>query len=216
MDANSIYHFGGNEGVSALRTDNYKPKTDVGVKQKKTLCVNFFAGQGAGKSTIATTTQGMLKMHNVNSEYTAEHAKDLAWEGRLSLKLNQMHLFAEQHNRQFRLNGQVDCIITDSPLPLCSVYQQPFDSLFHAMVMREFKKYENINFYIKRVKPYNPAGRLGDLKRGEDIDEKTMIMLDNEQIPYVVVNGDWCGANTVLKNVLERLNIKQLYETCRI
>lgn len=192
--------------------DEYSPKTEIGKNQKKTLCLNFFAGEGAGKSTVATTCQGHFKMHNVNSEYTAEHAKDLAWEGRLSLKINQLNLFAEQHNRQFRLNGKVDIIITDSPLPLCSVYLDPPDSLFHALVMREFKQYENINFYIKRVKPYNPAGRSGDPNRGKEIDEKTLNMLNNEQIPYTIINGDWEGANTVIKTVLKRLNVKPLYK----
>ena len=202
--------------MKKVRTDNYKPKTDMGVKALKTLCINFFAGQGAGKSTIATILQGFLKMHNVNSEYTAEYAKDMAWEGRLALKRNDVHMFSEQHNRQFRLNGQVDCIISDSPLLLSSVYRDPPDTLLNAFVMQEFKKYENVNFYVKRVKPYNPAGRLGDLKRGEEIDEKTLNMLKNEQVPFTIINGDWQGANKVIEIVLDKLNMKETYKINKI
>ena len=102
------------------RSENYRPKTEAG-KQGKTICVNLFAGAGARKSTIACTVHGILKMHGITSEYTGEYAKDLAWEGRLGLRLNQVHIFGEQHDRQFRLGGQVDCIISDSPLLLSSV-----------------------------------------------------------------------------------------------
>jgi len=125
----------------------------------KTHCINFFSGPGAGKSTIATLIHGFLKMHNINSEYTAEFAKDMAWEDRLKLRRNDIQIFAEQHQRQFRLNGKVDVIISDSPLLLSSVYKKPFDNLLHALVMQEFKKYNNINFYIQRVKPYIKSGR---------------------------------------------------------
>lgn len=198
------------------RNENYEPKTETAKSLKKTICINFFAGAGAGKSTMSTSVHGLLKMHNINSEYTAEHAKDLAWEGRLALRRNDVHIFAEQHNRQFRLDGQVDCIISDSPLLLSSVYRDPPDTLLHAFVLQEFKKYENVNFYVKRLKPYNPLGRQGDKKHAELIDEKTINMLRNEQIEFTIVDGNWEGANKVLETVLQRLNIKQQYKICKI
>ena len=193
------------------RSKNYSPQTKVGQDAKKTICINFFAGAGAGKSTIATLIHALLKMHGITSEYTAEFAKDLAWEGRLELKVNDVHLFGEQHNRQFRLNGQVDCIISDSPLLLSSVYRSN-DTLLHALVLQEFKKYENVNFYVKRKKPFIPKGRKGTKLDATKIDRKTIQMLDNEQIPYTVVEGTWEGANQVLEFVLKRLNIKQKYK----
>lgn len=187
----------------------------MGKDNGKTICINFFAGAGAGKSTIATLIHAMIKMHGITSEYTAEYAKDLAWEGRLELKINDVHLFGEQHNRQFRLNGQVDCIISDSPLLLSSVYRSN-DTLLHALVLQEFKKYDNLNFYVKRIKPFIQKGRKGTKLDASRIDKKTIKMLENEQIPYTVVEGSWEGANKVLDIVLQRLNTKKKYKISKL
>lgn len=183
---------------------------------KKTDIVNLYAGAGAGKSTTAVSVQGLLKMHGVNSEYTAEYAKDRAWEKTLAVKRNDLHMFAEQHQRQFRLDGEVDIIISDSPLLLSSVYRNPPDSLLHALVLQEMKKYHNINFYIKRVKPFNPKGRLGGLKDAEKIDDLVLNMLEYEQIPFKTVNGNNDGVNEITGDILQRLNIKQKYKICKI
>ncbi len=196
------------------RSENYRPKTQVG-EQGKTICVNFFAGAGAGKSTMATTVHSLLKMHNINSDYTAEYAKDLAWEGRLGLKLNDIKIFAEQHNRQFRLNSQVDCIISDSPLLLSAIYRRPTDPLLNALVLQEFKKYDNMNFFIERVKPYIHKGRRENAVGASIIDVKTLDMLKNEQIPFETIEGTWEGANHVLELVLKKLNVRQLYKVCK-
>ena len=196
--------------MSKYKNPNYNPKTKVGTDNKKTICVNFFAGAGAGKSTVASIVHGFCKMHNVTSEYTAEYAKDMAWEGRLDLKINDVHIFGEQHNRQFRLNGQVDCIISDSPLLLSSVYRTS-DTLLHAFVLQEFKKYENLNFFVKRTKPFIKKGRQGGLSYATSIDQKIINMLDNEQIPYTTITGDLEGVNKAISIVLKRLNVTQKY-----
>lgn len=196
------------------RSENYRPKTAVG-EQGKTICVNFFAGAGAGKTTMALTVHSLLKMHNINSEYTAEYAKDLAWEGRLALKLNDIKIFSEQHNRQFRLNGQVDCIISDSPLLLSIVYRSPADTLLKALVLQEFKRYDNLNFFVERMKPYIQKGRRENAEGASRVDIKTLKMLENEQVPYEIVKGTWEGSNHVLELILKKLEVKQLYEVCR-
>ena len=195
------------------RSENYRPKTEAG-KQGKTICVNFFAGVGARKSTIACTVHGILKMHGITSEYTGEHAKDLAWERRLGLRLNQVHIFGEQHNRQFRLDGQVDCIISDSPLLLSSVYRTS-DSLMDALLMQEFNKYENINFYVNRGKAYIKKGRRETRIQATKIDEKIINFLDYKQIPYTKIEGTADGINQVLETILKRLNVTQKYKVCR-
>jgi len=83
-----------------------------------TICVNLFAGAGAGKSTCASGVFSLLKHHNVNAELITEYAKDLVWEGRLHLNRNDIEIFTEQLKRQHRLAGKVDVMVTDSPLVL--------------------------------------------------------------------------------------------------
>lgn len=198
--------------VDKVRTKNpnYIPQYWKG---EKTLCVNFLAGAGAGKSTIAVLLHGFLKMHGVTSEYTAEYAKDLAFEGRLELAIDDLKLFGEQQHRQFRLRGKVDAIISDSPILLSSIYRTN-DNLLDALVMQEFNKYENLNFYVVRKKRYIKAGRKETKEEATKIDTRTRKFLDDKQIPYTVVEGTWEGANQVLKIVLEKLNITQKYKIC--
>lgn len=200
--------------VDKKRTDNpnYIPQYWTG---EKPLVVNFYAGAGAGKSTIAVTGHGFSKMHGITSEYTGEEAKDLAFEGRLELDIDDIQLFAEQRHRQWRLGGKVDVIFSDSPLLLSSIYRSD-DTLLDALVLQEFNKYENMNFYVVRKKRYVKAGRRETKEEATKIDDKTRKFLDNHHIPYTVIEGTPEGANTVLEMVLKKLNVKQLYRIQRI
>ena len=50
-----------------------------------TLVVNFFAGPGAGKSSMAAGLFAELKFRGVNCELATEYAKDKVWEGSLGV-----------------------------------------------------------------------------------------------------------------------------------
>ncbi len=179
--------------------------------KRQTILVNLFAGAGAGKSTCASGVFTLLKHHNVNAELITEYAKDLVWEGRLHLNRNDMEIFSEQLRRQHRLRGKVDVMVTDSPILLSSIYIEPFDELFHATVMREFKKYNNMNYYIKRVKPYMKIGRAETKNGAKKIDDKVIEYLDREQIIYEKRLGDWATVNHITGLILGKLGIKQQY-----
>ena len=176
-----------------------------------TICVNLFAGAGAGKSTCASGVFSLLKHHNVNAELITEYAKDLVWEGRLHLNRSDIEIFTEQLKRQHRLKGKVDVMITDSPILLSSIYVQPFDELFHATVMREFKKYNNLNFFIERVKPYMKIGRAETKNGAKAIDNRVVEFLDNEQLTYEKRLGDNETVNYITGLILGKLGIKQTY-----
>ena len=152
-----------------------------------------------------------MKHHNVNAELITEYAKDLVWEGRLHLNRNDIEIFTEQLKRQFRLHGKVDVMITDSPILLSSVYVQPFDELFHATVMREFKKYNNLNFFIERVKPYMKIGRMETKNGAKAIDDRIVEFLDREQLIYEKRLGDNETINYITGLILKKLGIKQQY-----
>ena len=126
------------------------------------LVVNLFGAPGSGKSTGAAMLFSRLKLLGYNAELVTEFAKDLAWEGRKETFSNEVYLFAKQHHRLFRLNGKVDVAITDRPLILTRVYNNLYgfnSPELDALATAEFKKYDNLNFLVRRAKPYNPAGR---------------------------------------------------------
>lgn len=174
-----------------------------------TYCLNFFAGPGSGKSSIATGVFSLLKHHDVNCEFTGEYAKTLAWDGRLNMKVNSLKIFAEQHHRQFILDGKVDVIITDSPLLLSSAYIKPFDELFHAMVAREFKKYDNINYFILREKAFIQKGRKENEEEANKLDNDIFSLLEREQIKFKVVDGNYNAINDIVEEMLDRLGKRQ-------
>lgn len=127
-----------------------------------TKIINFFGGPGSGKSTTASGVFFGMKVtaqHPV--EIVTEFAKELVYEGSQGSLKNQQLVTSEQDRRQRRLVGQVDYVITDSPLLLGCVYgegvwaQKEMQEQWHRL----FHSYQNISIYIDRVKPYQPYGR---------------------------------------------------------
>jgi broad-specificity NMP kinase len=89
---------------------------------KNTLIVNFFGGPGTGKSTFASGVFSKLKHLNYNVEYVQEFAKKLTWEKNNLALDNQFYVSGTQSYFQNMLIGQVDAVITDSPLLIGLLY----------------------------------------------------------------------------------------------
>lgn len=173
-----------------------------------TLVVNLLGGPGTGKSTTAAGTFAELKLAGVNAELVTEYAKDIVW-GRLTVVLeDQLYVFAKQHRRIHRLQGQVDVIVTDCPLFLSAYYGSAESEAFKTLVLEKFYAYENLNVFLQRTKPYNPAGRLQSEEKANDIDRVLRDMLDEEEIDYVAVPADRNAAHKVSRIVLDTLRIE--------
>jgi len=163
-----------------------------------TRVINFLAGPGAGKSTTATGVFSGLKRLGRLAEYVSEFAKDCAWEETEKMLENQLHVFAEQHRRQFRLIDKVDFIVTDSPLLLSSIYYDYhrsklpkskqgspwFADSFHSLVKSTFLGFENEIYYINRDKPYVRVGRSQSEEEARQLDEAVRFYLEKNDIYY--------------------------------
>lgn len=132
------------------------------ISRSKMICVNFFSGPGAGKSTLAAYVFAKLKMMGVNCELVTEFAKDKVWEKNNEALSNQIYIFAKQYYRITRCAEKVDVVITDSPLFLSPFYNKDpdIDEPLKQLVFNITAKYDNLNYFIHRVKKYNPVGRL--------------------------------------------------------
>lgn len=91
---------------------------------KKVCSINLFGPPGAGKSTLAAIVFAKLKMMGINCELVTEFAKDKVWERNNEALSNQIYIFAKQYYRMSRCAGQVDVIVTDSPLFLSPFYNK--------------------------------------------------------------------------------------------
>ena len=128
----------------------------------KSVVINLIGSPGTGKSTIASELFAKMKWLGFDVELVSEYAKELVWEERNETFKNELYLFAKQHHRLFRLNGKVKYVITDRPLILSLFYNQKYgdnSQQFRDMVLHEVDKFENINIFLKRTKPYVTKGR---------------------------------------------------------
>ena len=164
---------------------------------KMTKVINLFAGAGSGKSTTAAGLFFLMKIHGYKVELVTEYAKELCYEGRLG-EAQQMSILGEQYNRQNRLVGKVDYIITDSPLLLNAVYDDDETVIYSAKQL--FKRFDNVNFFINRVKPFANYGRLGDLESNKAVDLRIKSLLVDYQVE-ANVDGDINAPKTIF-NIL--------------
>lgn len=155
-----------------------------------TLVINLFGGPGTGKSTTCAGVFSLLKNRGVNAEMALEFAKDKVWEKSTHTLSNQIYIFGKQHHRFWRLRGQVEVIVTDSPLLLSLYYGNRESDTFHRLVIEEHEKFRSLNFFLERVKPFNPSGRLQNEEQAKGIDGELRRILEKHQIGYRQVVAD--------------------------
>jgi adenylate kinase family enzyme len=176
---------------------------------KTPIIVNLFGGPGSGKSTTAAGVFNKLKLAGVNCEIVTEFAKHITWKKDLNTLKNQIYVFAKQHDRMFHLKEQVDVIITDSPIIMGLIYTD-YDKVspsFEQLVVDEFNRpeAENLNIFIKRVKPYNPSGRSQSEEEAKEKDQDIINLFNKYQINASFVNGDEDADSIISREVLKML-----------
>lgn len=174
---------------------------------KKPLVINLFGAPGAGKSTGAAYIFSELKQRGVNAELVTEFAKDKTWEGNTLALSCQEYVFGKQSYRLARCRDDVDVIITDSPLPLAIIYNTnpALGRPFNEVILNIFDTYDNVNFFIKRGKVYNPKGRSQTEAESDALAEDIIHMLDYHRIDYGIIEGDKDGYNYILSEVYQKL-----------
>lgn len=179
---------------------------------KNTLIVNLFGAPGAGKSTAAAYIFSKLKMLNIDAELVTEFAKDQVWEENPAPFMNQAYMFGKQSYRISRVAGKVDVIVTDSPLPLSIHYNKDprLTENFNLSVIDVFNSYNNVCYFLNRVKPYNPNGRNQTEEESDKMSGQIYDMLDKYNISVKTYRGcveDYdIIVDEVVKLVREKLN----------
>ena len=161
---------------------------------------------------MAAIVFAKLKMLGINCELVTEFAKDKVWENNMTALSNQIYVFAKQYYRLDRCADKVDVIITDSPLALSPMYNQDPDihEPLKQMALKIAAKYKSLNYFIKRIKKYNPVGRLQTESESDEIAVKLRNALDANNIKYTAIDGDLMSADIVVKDVLEALGKKDV------
>lgn len=171
------------------------------------LVINMLAGPGTGKSTMAGGIFNKLKTNGYNVEYVQEFAKTLTWEKNFLALSNQFYVSGVQKYTQDMLLGQVDAIITDSPIIIGLMYykekNKKIKKAFETFIVESFKAQNNINFFLNRTKKYNPSGRNQTLEEAIEIDNKIKQFLTDLDIPFTIVDGNNKGLKQAYNEVIK-------------
>ncbi len=175
------------------------------------LIVNLFGGPGAGKSTLASGAFYTFKREGMNFEFVHEFAKELAWEKRQDALQNQVYILGNQMQMYKRCAEQVECIITDTSILYGTIYDRkynhtPYPEEFEALVLAAFRSMRTLNFYVERIKPYNPVGRYQDEEDAKDIDKRVRAALVGYRIPYLIIPGTDVGMHMMVEEIRRCLN----------
>jgi len=175
-----------------------------------TIVVNFLAGSGTGKTTVASDVFSRLKKAGIESELASEFAKDLVWERSFDLLKNQIFIFGNQFLRIDRLINKVDVVITDSPLLLSIMFKQPWlSNTFNDLVLEVHNQYNNLNYFIERTIPYNPIGRVEKtINEAINKDNEIRQILVNNEIPYKSIINNEEDIQNVVNDIVNKLESK--------
>ena len=168
------------------------------------VVINLFGGPGTGKSTGAAYIFALLKMRGVNAELVTEFAKDATWEKNFTALSNQPYVFGKQVYRISRCIDKVDVVVTDSPILLSVIYNKDKRSAntFRNYVCDVFNGFTNFNYYLTRVKKYDPNGRNQTEEEADAISKQIKEFLDNNNIKHVNLFGNEEGYREIANNIL--------------
>ena len=181
-------------------------------ENKQLICVNLSGAPSAGKSTLAAYVFAKLKMMGVNCELVTEFAKDKVWEKNNEALSNQIYIFAKQYYRITRCAGKVDVVVTDSPLFLSPFYNKDpdIDEPLKNLVAKISAKYDNLNYFLRRIKKYNPIGRLQTEAESNEYGIHIKDMMKSFGISFREIDGDLTSADIIIQDVIEKLGGHQI------
>lgn len=178
------------------------------------IVVNLFSGPGAGKSTIAALLFGKLKLADIRCELVPEYAKELLWEGAAKQFADKNHITQGQLWRLQRLVGEVDVIITDSPILLGLVYASP-PANYRDWLWDTHFSFDSLDYFLVRnpaVHRYQEYGRTQNEEEARAIDLRIVLECEEQGVKLLprTVEGE-ATAERLRDEVLIRLAARRVH-----
>lgn len=198
----------------------FKIQTEINkaTKSVMSIVVNAFAGPSAGKTTSALLLTAELKKRGYSAEYISEYAKELVYDKQKELLnrtvASETVIFNEKKRRIDRLVGNVQFIITDSPLiQSVSFLDDKVNSIdeietFRKMALKHWGNYNNFNYFIERDPDpgkYETIGRIDTLKEAKRLDKEILNFLNGLNINYNVYNHSTINNNSILADLIKEV-----------
>ena len=156
------------------------------------LVINLWGAPSSGKSTTAAGLFFLLKINKWRVELVTEYAKELVWDGRENFFGNQVSIFAEQNHRLNRLIPHgIEAALVDSPLPLPAFYQPDgYLGSFTQLVMEQYNRHNNINFFLRRKHSFEAIGRRHDEGQAREIDLRLREFMTTNGIEFMEIDAN--------------------------
>lgn len=163
--------------------------------------INLFAGPGAGKSTTAAGLFFHMKIAGYKVELVREYAKELHYREDWLALTDQLQVSREQLRRQTELRNKVDWAITDSPILLGLVYGGREIRGFEKRLLQSYRSFDNVNFVVNRVKPYQPYGRRQSEASARNVDSEVKQLLAKYELSWTPIDGDERAPQRILNHL---------------
>ena len=177
----------------------------------KTTVIELLGGPGCGKSTLAADIFVQMKRNGISVEMIPEHVKYWAWDNKPVGPFDQAYLFGQQVRHETRLYGQVEYIISDSPVIMYPVYEEVYHKhsiiRYSVLAFIEAAAQRGVvrkSFNLPRVMQYEAVGRFESGQQAQTIDDSLEAFYEACSYPYVNLGDDpslW--ASTILGSLTE-------------
>lgn len=147
--------------------------------------INFIAGPGAGKDTVATYIFSNLKMKGYNCEMISEYVKKWTYFNRNPKKFEQVYILGKQlFSESEVLNAGFDFLISPSPLFLNSYYWYKSGCPClkeNINIVKEFEnQYNSLNIFLNRGDiPFSSVGRFQNKEESIKYDKEIKQFIEN-------------------------------------
>ena len=146
-----------------------------------------------------------LKCRKIKCDIALEYAKELVWGETYKITENPYLVFSNQLQRLVRLNGKVDVIITDSSLLHSIIYDAKDNFHFKQVILNEYNKFNNLNFFITKIGDYNHVGRVQDENEAKKLSDEIEQLLIDENIMYRIIPGKKENLELIVNIILNNL-----------
>lgn len=141
------------------------------MNKKQTLIINLIGGPCSGKSTISAELFARLKKMGIHCELVSEYIKERIYEENKTMPVNQIAVFGMEHYSICNKINKVDVIVHDGSFINNIIYKKEDNSEFDNLIVSEYKKFNNLDFFIKRGNiEFETYGRIHTLEQSLELD----------------------------------------------
>lgn len=172
-----------------------------------TIVVNLFGEPSSGKSTCAMDITAQLKRHGINAEYVSEFTKDKVYENNGEIFKHQEYIFGKQSFKMGRVRDKVQVMVVDSPLILSAVYNtdKVLGEDFNKTVLNVFNSYNNRNYLLTRLHPYENEGRFQNEDEAYDVRQEIIDKLEQYNINFEEITSTESNCEYIVEKVMEEI-----------